>query len=158
MSNSLRPHGLLHARPPCPTQTPGAHSSSCPLSQWSHPAISSSVVPFSSCLQSFPVSGSFQMSQFFTSGGQRIGVSASASVLLMNIQDWHPLGWTGWILAVQGTLKNLLQHHSSEASVLRRSAFFTVQLSYPFMTTGKTKALTRWTSLAKQRLCFLKHC
>ena len=157
-SNSLRPHGLPHARPPCPTQTPGAHSSSCPLSQWSHPAISSSVVPFSSCLQSFPVSGSFQMSQFFASGGQSIGVSASASVLPMNIQDWYPLGWTGWILAVQGTLKNLLQHHSSEASVLRRSAFFTVQLSHPFMTTGKTKALTRWTSLAKQCLCFLKHC
>ena len=92
VSSSLRPHGLQHARPPCPLPTPRAYSNSCPLSQWCHPTISSSVVPFSSCLQSFPASGSFQMSQFFTSGGQSIRVSASASVCPMNVQDWFPLG------------------------------------------------------------------
>ena len=92
MSNSLWPHELKHARPPCPSPTPGVYSNSCPLSQWCHPTISSSVIPFSSRLQSFPTSGSFQMSQFFTSGGQSIGISALASVLPMNIQDWFPLG------------------------------------------------------------------
>ena len=97
MSASLWPHGLQHARPPCPSPIPGAYSNSCPLSQWCHPTISSFVVPFSSCLQSFPASGSFEMSQFFPSGGQSIGVSASASVLPMIIQDWFPLGWTDWI-------------------------------------------------------------
>ena len=97
MSDSLWPHGLQHTRPPCPSPTPGVYWNSYPLSQWCHPTISSSVVPFSSCLQSFPASGSFQMSQFFTSCGQSIGVSASASVLPMNTQDWSPLGWTGWI-------------------------------------------------------------
>ena len=97
VSDSLRPCGLQHARPPCPSSTPGVYSDSCPLSQWCHPAISSSGVPFSSSLQSFPASGSFQMSQLFASGGQSIGLSASASVLPMNIQDWFPLGWTGWI-------------------------------------------------------------
>ena len=97
VSNSLKPHGLQHTRFPCPSPTPGAYSNSCPPSQWCHPTISSSVIPFSSCLQSFPASGSFQMSQFFVSAGQSIGVSASASVLPMNIQDWFPLGWTGWI-------------------------------------------------------------
>ena len=95
MSNSLRPHGLQHARLLCPSLTPGACSNSCPLSRWCHPTISSSVVSFSSHLQSFPTSGSFQMSQFFTLGGQSIGVSGSASVFPMNIQDWFPLGWTG---------------------------------------------------------------
>ena len=90
-------HGLQHTRPPCPSPTPRACPNSCPLSQWCHPTISSSVIPFSSCLQSFPASGSFQMSQFFISGGQSIGVSASASVLPVNIQDWFPLGWTGLI-------------------------------------------------------------
>ena len=96
-SNSLWPHGLQHTRPPCPSPTPGAYSNSCPLSQWCHPTISSSVIPFSSCLQSFPTSGSFPVSQFLAWDGQRIGVSASASILPMNIQDWSPLGWTGWI-------------------------------------------------------------
>ena len=111
---------------------------------WCHPTISSSVGPFSSRLQSFPASGSFKMSQFFTSCGQSIGVSASTSVLPMNIQDWPPLGCTGWIsFAVQGTLKSLLQHHSSKASILWCSAFFIVQLSHPYITTGKTIALTR---------------
>ena len=94
---TLRPHGLQHARLICPSPTPRAYSNTCPLCWWCHPIISSSVVPFSSCLQSFPASGSFPMSQFFTSGGQSIRVSASASVLPMNIQDWFPLGWTGCI-------------------------------------------------------------
>ena len=97
VSNSLRHHGLQHTRLPCRSPTLGACSNSCPLSQWCHPTISSSVIPFSSYPQSFPASGSFQMSQFFTSGGQSIGVSASTSVLPMNTQDWSPLGWTGWI-------------------------------------------------------------
>ena len=89
--------GLQHARPPCPSPTPGVHPNSCPLSQWCHPTISSSVIPFSSCPQSFTVSGSFPMSQLLASGGQSIGVSALTSVLPMNTQDWSPLGWTGWI-------------------------------------------------------------
>ena len=138
VSDSLGPHGLQHARPPCPTPTPRIYSNSCPSSRSCHPTISSSVIPFSSCLQSFPVSGSFQMSQFFTPGGQSIGVSASSSVLPVNTQglisfsmDWLEL------LADQGTLKSLLQHHSSKASILWHSAFFTVQLSHPYMTTGK---------------------
>ena len=97
VSDSLWPQGLQYARLPCPSPTPGASSNSCPSSQWCHPTISSSVVPFSSCLQSFPASGSFPMSQFFASGGQSIGVSASASALPVNIQDWFPSGWTGWI-------------------------------------------------------------
>ena len=97
MSHSLRLHESQHARPPCPSQTPGFYSNSCPLSWWCHPAISSSVVPFSSCLQSLPASGSFPLSQIFTWGGQSIRVSALASVPSMNTQDWSPLGWTGWI-------------------------------------------------------------
>ena len=97
VSNSLRPHELQHARPPCPSPTPRVYPNSCPLSQWCHPIISSSVIPFSSCPQSFPTSGSFQMSQLFASGGQNTGVSASTSVLPINTQDRFPLGWTGWI-------------------------------------------------------------
>ena len=97
MSNSLWPYGLQHTRHSCPSPTPTVYSNSCPLTRWCYPAISSSVIPFAYCLQSFPVSGSFLESQFFSSGSQSIGVSASASVLPMNIQDWFPLGWTGWI-------------------------------------------------------------
>ena len=97
VSDSLWPHEPQHTRPPCPSPAPGVYSDSCPLSQWCHPTILSSVIPFSSCFQSFPASWSFQMSQFFALGGQSIGVSASASVFPMNIQDWFPLGWTGWI-------------------------------------------------------------
>ena len=97
VSDSLRPHESQHARPPCPSPTPGVYPNSCPLSRWCHPAISSSVIPFFSCPQSLPASGSFPMSQLFTWGGQTIGVSASASVLPVNTQDWSPLGWTGWI-------------------------------------------------------------
>ena len=97
VSDSLQPHEPQHSRPPCPSQAPGVHSNSCPLSRWCHPGISSSVISFSSCPQSLPASGFFPMSQLFASGGQSIGVSASTSILPMNIQDWSPLGWTGWI-------------------------------------------------------------
>ena len=149
VSDSLQPHGPQHARPPCPSPTPGVHPNPCPSSQWCHPTISSSVVPFSSCPQSFPASGSFQMG-LFESGSQSIGVSASTSVLPMNIQDWFPLGWTAWIsLQSKGLSKSLLQHYSSKASILWCSAFFIVQLSHPSMTTGKTRALTRWISIGK---------
>ena len=97
VSDFLGPHEPQHSRPPCPSPTPGVYPNPCPLTWWCHPTISSSVVPFSSCPQSFPASRSFQMSQFFTSDGQSIGISASTSVLPMNTQDWSPLGWTGWI-------------------------------------------------------------
>ena len=157
MSDSLWSHGLQHTRPPSLSPTPWVYSNSGSSSQWCHLTISSSVIPFSSHLQSFPESGSFQMSQFFESGGQSIGVSASASVLTMNIQDWFLLRSTGWIsLKFKGlsrvfsnTIKSLLQHHSSKASILRLSAFFTVRLSHPYMTTGKTIALTRWSLVCK---------
>ena len=150
MSNSLWPHEPQHTKPPHPSPLPRVYPNSCPLSWWCHPTISSSVIPFSSCLQSFPASGSFQRSQLFALGGQSIGVSASTLVLPMNIQDWSPLGWTGWIsLQSKGLSKSLLQHHNSKASILRRSAFFIVQLSHPYMTTGKTIALTRWTFVGK---------
>ena len=142
MSNSLHPHWLQHTRLPCSSPIPEAWSNSCPSSWWCHPAISSSVVPFSSWPQSFPASGSFPVSQLFTWGSQSIGVSTLASVLPMNTQDWSPLGWTGWIsLQSKGLSKSLLQHHSSKASILRCSAFFIIQLSHPHMTTGKTSSL-----------------
>ena len=149
MSDSLQPHELQHARPSCPSPTPRVYSNSCPLSRWCHPTISSSVISFSFCLQSFPASGSFQMSQLFTSDGQSIGVSASALVLPMNTQDWSTLGWTGWISLKFKGLKSLLQHHSSKTSILQHSAFFIVQLSHQYMTSGKTIALTRWTFAGK---------
>ena len=150
MSDSLQPHEPQHARPPCLSPTPGVHPNPCPLSQWCHPTISSSVIPHSSCPQSYPASGSFQMSQLFASGGQSIGVSASASALPMNTQDWSPfrMDWLD-LRVVQGTLKSLLQHHSSKASILRCSAFFKVQLSHPYTNTGKTIALTRQTFVGK---------
>ena len=110
VSDSLQPHGLQHARPPCPSPTPGFYSNSCPLNRWYHPTISFSVISLSSCLQSFPASGSFQMSQLFTSGGQIIGVSASASEIPMNIQDWFPLGWTGRILLLSKGLSRVLSN------------------------------------------------
>ena len=146
VSDFLQPHELQHATPPCPSPSPGVHSDSHPSSGWCHPAISSSVVFFSSCPQSLPASESFPMSQLFAWGGQSTGVSALVSFLpkehpgLISFRmDWLDL------LAVQGTIKSLLQYHSSKASILRRSAFFTVQLSSPYMTTGKTIALTRRT-------------
>ena len=140
-SKSLWPHGLQHTRLPYPSPSPRACSNSCTLSRWCHPTISSSVIPFSPCLQSFPATWSFLMSQLFTSGGQSIG--ASASVLPMNILGWFDL------LAVQGTLKSFLQHNNSKASFLHCSAFLMVQLSHPCMTTRKTIALIRWTSVGK---------
>ena len=131
LSDSLQPHGVQDVRPLCPSPAPRVYSNSCPLSRWCHPTISSSFVPFSSCLQSFPASGSFQMSLFFPSDGQSIGVSASTSVLPMNIQDWFPLGWIGWISLQSKGLSSCLQHHSSKTSILWCSAFFIVQLSHP---------------------------
>ena len=148
LSDSLQPHEPQHARPPCPSPTPGVYPDSCPLSWWCHSTISSSVIPFSSCPQSFPASGSFEVSQLFASVGQSIGVSASSTVLSVNTQNWSPLGWLD-LLAVQGTLKSLLQHHSSKALILWCSAFFIAQLSHSYMTTGKTIALTRRTFVDK---------
>ena len=150
VSDSLRPDELQYTRPPCPSPTPRVYPNSCPLSQWCHPAISSSIVPFSSYPQSFPGSGSFQMSQLFASDGPSIEVSTSTSALPVNTQDWSPfrMDWLD-LLAVQGNLKSLLQYHSSKASFLQLSAFFTVQLSHPYITTGKTIALTRWTFVGK---------
>ena len=136
-SDSLWPHGLQHTRLPCPSPTPRIYPNSCPLSRWCHPTISSSIIPFSSCSQSFPASGSFPMSQFFTSGGQSIGASASASVLPMKALISFRIDWFNF-LAVQEILKSLLQHHSSKASIIWCSAFFMVQLSHPYLTTGKT--------------------
>ena len=123
MSDSLQAHGLQHARLPCPSPTPGAYSNSCPLSQWCHPTISSSVVRFSH-FQSFPASGSFQMSQCFTSGGQSIGISASASVITMNIQDWFLLGWTGWISLLSKGLSRVFLN-----TTVQKHQFFGTQLS-----------------------------
>ena len=128
MSDSLQPHELQNTRLPCPSPTPGAYSNSCPSSCWCHPIISSSVISFSSCLQSFPASGSFPMSQFFSSGGQSIGVSASVLVLPMNIQDWSPLGWTSWI--------SLLSRDSQESSPTPQfKSINSLVLSFPYSLT-----------------------
>ena len=128
---------------PCPSPSPRACSNSCPLTQRCQPTILSSIIPFSSCLQSFPASGSFLISRLLASSGQTVGASASGSDLLVNIQDWFPLGLTGLMSLQSKGLKSLLQHHSSKAPIVRHSAFFLVQLSHPYMTTGKTTALTR---------------
>ena len=125
MSDSLQTHGLQHTRPPCPSPTPGAYSNSHPSRWWCHPTISSSVIPFSSCLQSFPASGSFPVSWFFASGGQSIGVSASASVLPVNIQDWFPLGLTGQISLQSKGLSSV-----SSNTTVQKHQFFGPQLSY----------------------------
>ena len=124
MSDSLRPQEPHHARPPCPSPTPAVHPNPCLLSRWCHPTISSSVVPFSSCPQSFPASGSFQMNQLFASGGQSIGVSASKSVLPMNTQDWSPLGWTGWISLQSKGLSRVISN-----TTVQDHQFFGTQLS-----------------------------
>ena len=137
------------ARLPCPSPSPGACSNSCALNLWCHPTISSSVVPFSYCLQSFPASGSFLMSQLFSSGGWSFEASVSATVLPVNIQHWFRLGWTGLISLLSKGLKSLLQHHSSKASVLRHSASFMVQLSHLYLTTRKIIALTIQTFVGK---------
>ena len=124
VSNSLQPHEPQRARPPCPSPTPGVYPNSCSLSQWYHPTISSSVVPFSSCPQSFPASGFFQVSQLFASGGQSIGVSASTSVLPMNTQDWSPLGWSGWIPLQSKGLSRVFSN-----TTVQKHQFFSTQLS-----------------------------
>ena len=149
VSDSLRPHELQHTRPPCPSPTPRVHPNPCPLSQWCHPTVSSSVVPFSSCPHYFPAWGSFPMSQLcmrwpkYWSFSFNISPSNEHPGLISFRMDWLDL------LAVQGTLRSLLQHHSSKVSIFQRSAFFIVQLSHPYMTTGKTIALTRWTFVDK---------
>ena len=140
MSDYLQPHDPQHTRTSCPSPTPGVYPNPCPLCWWCHPIISSSVIPFSSCPQSFPASGSFQMSRLSAPGGQSIGVSASTSVPPMNTQDWSPLGRTGWISLQSNGLSRVFSN-----TIVQHSAFFIVQLSHPYMTTGKTIALTRWT-------------
>ena len=158
MSDSLWCHGCsmwgfpVHHQLPEPTQT-HVH-----WSWWCHPTIHSSVVPFFSCLQSFPASGFFPVSQFFTSGNQSIGASALASVLPINIQDWFPLGLTGWIYWQSKGLSRVLQHHSSKASIFQHSAYFLVQLSHPYIITGKTISLTRWTFVSKVMSLLFKCC
>ena len=137
MSDSFRPPGLQNARLPCLSPSPWVCSNSCPLSQWCSLTISSSAALCSFCLWSFPALGSFPVSRLFTQGGQSIGASASASVLPMNTQDWFPLGWIGLISLLSNGLSSLLQHHISKASILWFSAFFMVQLSHLYMTTGK---------------------
>ena len=124
VSDSLWPHELQHARPPCPSPTPGVYPNSCPLSRWCHPTISSSVTAFSFCPQSFPASGSFQRSQHFTWGGQSSGVSTSASVPTMNTQDWSPLGWTGWISLQSKALSRVFSN-----TTVQKHQFFSAQLS-----------------------------
>ena len=125
VSDSLRPHGLQHARPPCPSPTSTVHPNPCPLCRWYHPTISSSVIPFSSCPQSFPASGSFQMSQLSTSGSQSIGVSASTSVPPMSTEDWSPLGWTGWISLQSKGLSRVFSN-----TTVQKHQFFCAQLSF----------------------------
>ena len=150
LSDFLQPDGLQHARLPCPSPTPGAYSNSYPLNRWCHPTIFSSVIPFSSCLQSFPASGSFQMSQLFASGGQSIGASASASVLPMNIQDWFPLWLTGWNSLQSKEFSRVFSNTTVQKhQFFSTQTFFIVRLSHPYMTTGKTIALIRWTVVAK---------
>ena len=124
VSDSLWPHELQHTRPPCPSPAPGVYPNPCPSSRWCRPTISSSIVPFSSCPQSFPAPGSFPMSQFFTSGGQTIGVSASTSVLPMNTQEWSPLGWTGWISLQSKGFSRVFSN-----TTVQKHQFFGVQLS-----------------------------
>ena len=144
-SNSLRPHELQHDRPPCPSPNPSTYPNPCPLSRWCHTTISSSIISFSSCPQSFPASGSFPVSQLFTSSGQSTGVSASASVLPMNTQDWSHLGWTGWISVNSKGLSRICFNTTAlKELIFWCSAFFIVQLSHPYTTTGKTIALNRW--------------
>ena len=152
MSDSLRPHGLQHTRPPCPSPTPGIYSNSHSSWRHCHPTISYYVIPFSFCLQSFTASGSFPVRQFFPSGGQSIGVSASASVLPMNTQDWFPLGWTGWTALQSKGLSRVFSRIT-----VQKHQFFSAQLSlwsklsHPCRTTGKTIALTRRTFVGDRK-------
>ena len=159
MSNSLQPHEPQHTRPPCPSPNPRVYPNSCPLSRWCHLTISSSVIPFSSCLQSFPTSGSFQMGQFFPWGGQNIGISASTSVLPMNTQDWFPLEWTGWISLQSKGLSRVLSN-----TTVQKHQFFGTQLSLESNSHIHTWPLAKpqpWLDgplLAKWCLCFLICC
>ena len=145
VSNSLQSYEPQHTRPPCSSPTPGVHSNPCPFSQWCHPTISCCDVPFSSCPQLFPASGSFQMSQLFASGGQSTGVSASTSVLQMNTQDWSPLGWTSWISLQSKGLSRVFSN-----TTVQKHQFFSAQLSLQsnshihIWPLEKTIALTRW--------------
>ena len=158
MSDSLRPDESQHARPPCPSPTPGVHSNSCPLSRWCHPAISSLVIPFSSCPQSLPASGSFPMSQLFSSGGQSIGASASASVPPMNIQVWFPLGLTGFISLKSRGFSRVFTNTTIQKKILRCSVLFMVQLLQPYMTTRKTIPLNIGTFVSKMMSPPFIHC
>ena len=157
MANTLWPHGLQHNRLPSSSWTPGAYSNSCPLSRWCHSTISSSVIPFPSCLQSFLASGFFPMSQLFTSGGQNVGFSASTcpsneySGLISSKIEWLDH------LGVQGTLKSLLQHHSSKASILWHSNFFILQLSHPYMTTGKKHSFDKIDPFGQSNVSTVKY-
>ena len=155
MYDSLWPHGPQHTRPPCPSPTPEVHPNSCPSSRWCHPTISSSVVPFSSYLQSFP-SGSFQISQLFASGGQSIGVSASTSVLPMNTQDWSPLEWTGWVSLQSKGLSRVFSN-----TTVQKHQFFSAQLHSPCKQPGLGQRIhavicLSWTSISEW-LHFLAH-
>ena len=158
MSDSLRPHEPQHARLPCPSSTPGVHSNPYPLSRWCHPTIPSSVVPYSFCPQSFPVSGAFPMSQLFAWGGQNIGVSDSTSVLPMNTQDWFPLGWTGWISLQSKGLSSLLQHRSSKHQFFCTQPCLWPNSSHQYRTTEKIITLTIRTFLSKVMSLFLICC
>ena len=157
MSDSLQPHGLQHARPPCPSPTPRVYPNSCPSSWWCRPTISSSVIPFSSSLQSFPTSGSLPMSQLFASGGQSIGVSSSTSVPPMNTQDWSPLRWTGWISLQSKGLSRVFSN-----TTLQKHQFFSAQLSSQSTShihtwlLEKTIALVRSTLVGKVMSLLLK--
>ena len=159
MSNSFQPHGLQHARLPCSSLSPRVCWNSCPLSRWCHPTIASSFSPFSSCPQSLPASGSFPMSQLFTSGGQSIGASASVSVLPINSQGWFSLGLTGLISLLSKWLSRVFSN-----TTVQKHQFFSIppsfmgQLSHPYMSNGKTIALTRSTSVEKWCLFFLICC
>ena len=156
MSDSLQPHGLQHPRLLCPSPTPRAYTNSCPSSRWCHPTISSSVIPFSSTLQSFPTSGSSQMSHLFASDGQSIGVSASTSALAMNTQDWSPLGWTGWISLQSKGLSRVFSN-----TTVQKHQFFGSQLSLESNSHLRTWLLEKpypWLDrplLTKECLCFL---
>ena len=149
VSDSLRPHELQHTRPPCLSPTPRVHSNSCPSSRWCYPAISSSVIPFSSCPQSLPASKSFPISQLFAWGGQSIGVPALASFLPMNTQDWFPLKWTGWISLQAKGLSRVFSNTTVQTHQFFGAQFSSQFNSHPYMITGKNIALTRWTFVGK---------
>ena len=155
VSDSLRPHESQHAKPPCPSPTPGVYPNSCPSSWWCHPAISSSVFPFSSCPQSLPASGSFPVSGLFASGDQSIGVSASASVLPMNTQDWSPLGWTGWICFVINNFSNKTKDYSFIIRKKSIKSFYVFFANQAFIIFPITSLITYFSELLIHMLGFL---